>query len=58
MKSTSGNSHNKYIGECGSTLYVGLTGTFQTLILKGTGMVPPFLRFFSLGLKRATTMNK
>ena len=31
--------------ECCSTLYVGLTGTFRTLIQKSMGMVPPFLRF-------------
>ena len=29
----------KYIRECNSTLYVGLTGTFQTLIQKYMGMV-------------------
>ena len=28
-----------YIRECGSTLYVGLTGMFRTLIQKSTGMV-------------------
>ena len=30
--------------ECGSTLNVGLTGMFRTLIQESTGMVPPFLR--------------
>ena len=32
--------------ECGSTLYVGLTGIVRTLIQKSTGMIPPFLRLF------------
>ena len=39
--------------ECSSTLHVGLTGTFRTLIQKSTGMVPPFLRFFGR-LKRSS----
>ena len=44
--------HPVYIRECGSIPYVGLTGTFQTLIQKSTRMVPPFLRiFFYVGLK-------
>ena len=43
-----------YIRECSSTLYVGLMGTFRTLIQKFTGMVSPFKIFFSLGLKRSS----
>ena len=28
--------------ECGSTLYIGLTGILRTLIQMSTGIVPPF----------------
>ena len=32
--------------ECGSTLYVGLIGTFQAIIQKSTGMDTHFFLFF------------
>ena len=48
-----------HIIECGSTLYAGLTGTFQTLIQK-SGMVPPYLFIFPTVemVKRLYVMNK
>ena len=41
----------KNIRECGSTLYVGLKGTFRMIIQKSTG---PFLRFTFFSLKLET----
>ena len=34
--------HDIYIGECGNTLYVGLTGIVRNLIQKSTGIGPPY----------------
>ena len=50
---------NALFRECGSTLYVGLTG--RTLIQKSTGMDPFkhfFFSFFPLGMSRASDNTK
>ena len=49
------------IRECGSTLYVGLIGTFQMLIQKSTRIDTPFFNFgcfffLLLGVKTSENM--
>ena len=53
------------IGECGSTLYVGLSGIVRNLIQKSTGWDHTFLSiffffffFFFLGMSRAGVNTK
>ena len=51
-----------YIGECGSTLYVGLSRIVRNLIQKSTGWDHTFLSifffFFPLGMRRAGVNTK
>ena len=46
------------IGECGSTLYVGLSGIVRNLIQKSTGCGYTLLSIFFLGMSRATDSTK
>ena len=49
----------QYIRECGSTLYVGLSGIVRNLIQKGMGNGHTLLSiFFLLGMSRASENTK